>query len=281
MSMGLPGDLTGAFEKDSASSNKDTTGATRITAGIDVGSRTCKVVLLDENAEILGTSIEKSGIESSETAQEMVTDIVETVGAEKPALDATVATGYGRGNVDFADQNVTEITCHARGLIEQFPEARGLIDIGGQDSKVIKLENGQVIDFAMNDKCAAGTGKFLESMAETLDLQLSEIGPLAKNADEATELTSTCAVFAESEVITQIHQGAPREEIVAGICDSVVDQIMGQVERVGLEPPIAMTGGVARNEGVRRGLEAALDTDLLVPENPQIVGALGAALKAT
>jgi predicted CoA-substrate-specific enzyme activase len=235
-------------------------------------------VLLDGESTVVSAAVEQSGIDADETARSALQDLLAAQSLTEADLASIVATGYGRGNVDFADKNVTEITCHARGVAELFPQARGVIDIGGQDSKVIELDSGQVIDFAMNDKCAAGTGKYLESMAETLEIELSEMGALERGAEEATPLSSTCAVFAESEVISQIHQGAKRPALVAGICESVVDQIMGQVERVGLEPPIAMTGGVARNEGVRRRLEAALETDLLVPEDPQIVGAHGAAL---
>jgi len=269
---------SGTAARPGAVATQSVTDGDGLAAGIDVGSRTCKVVLLDGDASVLDAAVEESGIEADETARSVLQDLLAAQSLAEADLESIVATGYGRGNVEFADKNVTEITCHARGVVEMFPQARGVIDIGGQDSKVIKLDGDQVVDFAMNDKCAAGTGKFLESMAETLEIDLSEMGTLEQAADEVTPLSSTCAVFAESEVISQIHQGAGRSALVAGICESVVDQIMGQVERVGIEPPIAMTGGVARNEGVLRRLEAALETDLLVPEEPQIVGAHGAAL---
>ncbi|MGM0472136.1 MAG: acyl-CoA dehydratase activase [Bacillota bacterium] len=248
---------------------------------MDVGSRTCKGVIIDQTNNLWATVVKKSGIESQENAYRTLEELLSQLGIDQEDIVSIVATGYGRGNVEFADRNVTEITCHARGAHFLFPEIAGLIDIGGQDSKVIKLDDqGQVIDFAMNDKCAAGTGKFLEVMAETLEVPLTEMGSLAQEAEDGIKLSSICTVFAESEVISHIHQGVSQEEIVAGLCNSVVNKVMSQAERVRLTPPLAMTGGVAKNGGVVQALERALDTQLLISDDPQIVGALGAALLA-
>lgn len=266
---------TGVTTFDTPSEDEEIT----VYAGIDVGSRTCKGALVDSDERFLAAVVNESGIESEDSAQQTLQELLEHLDIKQHQVAGVVATGYGRGNVEFADKNVTEITCHAKGTHHLFPTVKGLIDIGGQDSKVIKLDDGgNVVDFAMNDKCAAGTGKFLEVMADTLEEPLDELGKLAQNAENSVALSNMCTVFAESEVISQIHQGVPKAEIVAGICDSVVDQITSQAERVNLSSPLAMTGGVAKNNGVVRSLETELETELRIPEQPQTVGALGAAL---
>jgi predicted CoA-substrate-specific enzyme activase len=192
-----------------------------------------------------------------------------------------VATGYGRVAVEFADTQVTEISCYARGIHHLYPEVMTVIDIGGQDSKVVAVgPGGKPLDFAMNDKCAAGTGRFLEVIARAMELDLEDMGPNALRARRAADISSTCTVFAESEVVTLVAEGVPREEIVAGICRSIARRVGGMARRVGVEPPVAFAGGVAKNVGVVRALEEVLGETLIVPEEPQIVGALGAALVA-
>jgi predicted CoA-substrate-specific enzyme activase len=176
---------------------------------------------------------------------------------------------------------VTEISCYARGIHHLYPQVQTVIDIGGQDSKVVAVgPGGRPLDFAMNDKCAAGTGRFLEVIARALELDLEDIGPRALRARRAADISSTCTVFAESEVVTLVAEGVPREEIVAGICRSIAKRVGGMARRVGVEPPVAFAGGVAKNVGVVRALEEVLGEALIVPEEPQIVGALGAALVA-
>ena len=202
-------------------------------------------------------------------------------GIVKSDVARVVATGYGRGSIDFAAKSVTEITCHAIGARKLFHEARTVIDIGGQDSKVIRLaKDGRVDDFAMNDKCAAGTGRFLEVMARSLDTDLQSLGRLSTLSREDVRISSTCTVFAESEVVALVAKGTAKEDIIRGLHRSVAERIYAMVARLRAEGPFVMTGGVAKNSGVVAALEERLKTRLLLPDEPQIVGALGAAIVA-
>ncbi|MBN2232708.1 MAG: hypothetical protein JW781_07820 [Deltaproteobacteria bacterium] len=194
---------------------------------------------------------------------------------------AVVGTGYGRRNVHGARRTVTEISCHARAAAACFPGARGVIDIGGQDSKVIRLDaEGRVEDFLMNDKCAAGTGKFLQVMAQTLHLELEELGPRSLGTDAVRQITSTCTVFAESEVISLLAAGEDVPTLAASIHRAMARRVAGMVRQLRLAGPLVFTGGVARNPGMVRALEGVLDRTLRVPDHPQIMGAWGAALMA-
>ncbi|AZR73062.1 2-hydroxyglutaryl-CoA dehydratase [Anoxybacter fermentans] len=250
-------------------------------AGIDVGSRTCKGVIIDTEGKIISTGLLKTGVECKKNAYKLFQNILDNVGIDKSQVKFVVGTGYGRNNIEFAQKKITEITCHARGAHYLFPEIRGLVDIGGQDSKVIRLdEKGRVLDFSMNDKCAAGTGRFLEMMALTMDLTLDEMGKLAKMAKQRVSLSSVCTVFAESEIITYIHEGVAQEDIIAGLCESVANRVMELAKKVKISFPVAMTGGVAKNLGVVKALEKKFGFPLKIPKTPQLVGALGAALLA-
>ena len=192
-----------------------------------------------------------------------------------------MATGYGRNNVEFAQKAVTEITCHAAGAHFQDPSARSVIDIGGQDSKAIALDQkGHVIDFAMNDKCAAGTGRFLEVMARALEVDLDAFGDMSLQADAPASISSLCTVFAESEVISLISRGEKRENIIAGIHDSIGARVVAMANRIGLIKPLMMTGGVARNKGVVKALEMKSGLPIVVLKLAQVNGAIGAALIA-
>jgi len=249
-------------------------------AGIDVGSLSAEAVLL-RNGTILAYSILPTGANSRGAAERALDEALEKAGIRQDDIAATVATGYGRINVPFAARQVTEISCHARGVTHLFPDARTVIDIGGQDSKAIRVApGGKVLDFAMNDKCAAGTGRFLEVMARALEVELAELGNLALEARKAAAISSMCTVFAESEVVSLIAQGVPRDEIARGLCNAVAERIANLVHRVGLEPQVVMTGGVAKNAGVVRAIEEKLGERLVIPPEPQITGALGAALLA-
>jgi len=193
-----------------------------------------------------------------------------------------VATGYGRNSVRVADRAVTEITCHAAGAVFLRPGVRTVIDIGGQDSKIIVLEeNGRVKDFAMNDKCAAGTGRFLEVMARALEVDLDQFGAFAANAERPAAISSLCTVFAESEVISLIAKGEIRENIIAGIHDAVSARVMAMAGRLDLREPMMMTGGVAKNSGVVRALERRSGLAIEVSPLAQVTGAIGAALIAS
>jgi predicted CoA-substrate-specific enzyme activase len=193
-----------------------------------------------------------------------------------------VATGYGRVSVDFAPRRFTEIACHARGAYHHNPQIRTVIDIGGQDSKVIKLNAaGSVVDFCMNDKCAAGTGKFLEIMARTLTVDLEDLGRVAAAATSPCALSSTCSVFAESEVVSLLAEGARREDLLAGVCRAVARRVGNMAARMGLEGDVVFVGGVSKNLGVRQELQEFLGIEFFeFPADPQLNGALGAALLA-
>jgi len=193
-------------------------------------------------------------------------------------IQKTVATGYGRINVPFADKNITEISCHARGALYFYPGTRLVIDIGGQDSKVIRIdENENPFDFLMNDKCAAGTGRFLEVMAHALEIDLTHFGEIFLQTSDKADITSTCTVFAESEIVSLIGHGEDKNKIVKGLIYSVANRVASMVERVGLAEPVCMTGGVAKNLGVVKAVEETLKVKISLPSEPQIIGALGAA----
>lgn len=251
-----------------------------VVAGIDVGSLSAEVVLL-EGERLLGYVILPTGSNSKTAAERALEAALEKTGLTRQAVRYIIATGYGRISVPFADKRVTEITCHGRGAYHLLPGARTVIDIGGQDSKVIRLnDRGTVVDFAMNEKCAAGTGRFLEVMAQALEVELEEMGALGLAAARPVPISSMCTVFAESEVVSLIAQGLPREEIARGLHEAIADRTAGLAYRVGLEERVIMTGGVAKNSGVVRCLEEKLKTSIYIPPEPQIAGALGAALLA-
>ena len=249
--------------------------------GIDIGALTVKAVALDEAGAVVASDLVRARHDSRQVAARLVQAMLvpESIAAEE--VGYTVVTGYGRVTYDAANEEVSEITCHARGAIHLFPTARTVIDIGGQDSKVIRVHSrGYVTDFAMNDKCAAGTGRFLEVMAEALEVGVEELGPLSRQSQRPATISSTCTVFAESEVIAQMSRGAPKEDIVAGVHTAIASRVAGLAGQVGLEEVVVMTGGVAKNVGVVRALEKQIGLPIQLPSEPQLVGALGAALLA-
>ena len=249
-------------------------------AGIDIGSITAETVIL-RDGQILSSSILPTGANSRTAAERSLAAALREAGLRRDELLAIVTTGYGRASFPSASKMITEITCHARGAFFIRPETRTVIDIGGQDSKVIRLdEKGRNVDFQMNDKCAAGTGRFLEVMARALEVNLEDLGRLSRSAKQTIKISSMCTVFAESEVVSLIAENQPKEVILRGLHDAIADRILGMVHRVGLEKEVTLTGGVAKNEGVGRALEERLGVTLFVPPEPQIIGALGAALLA-
>jgi len=257
------------------------TGRRPLFAGIDIGSLSTDVVLLDAGGGVAGSAVVATGASTRKACAEALARALAGAGGGEADIAFAVATGYGRESVSSAGLRVTEITCHARGARHLFPEARTVFDIGGQDSKVIRLSpDGKVIDFAMNDKCAAGTGRFLEVMARALEMDLEEMGPRSLRSKKALAVSSMCTVFAESEVISLIASGAAPEDIARGIHAAVADRIAALAERTGIVPPAVMTGGVAKNPGARKALEDRFGLSLLVPVEPQTAGALGAALIA-
>ncbi len=251
-----------------------------LTAGIDIGSITAKAAVLRDGV-VLGTRVDLTGYNPSQASERVFAALLTQLGLGKASVDSVVATGYGRNAVGFAHRALTEIICHAAGAHHLLPGVRFIIDVGGQDSKAMLVDDsGRVRDFAMNDKCAAGTGRFLEVMARALEVELADLGDLALAAGKPACISSICTVFAESEVISLIAKGEPRENIIAGIHDAVAARVGALARRVGVRSPVMMTGGVARNTGVVRALEERLKEPLCVLESAQVIGAIGAAVMA-
>jgi predicted CoA-substrate-specific enzyme activase len=248
-------------------------------AGIDIGSTMTKAVITDGEGKVLGSVIGPTGAKHRHWAFQVMAEALDKTALVLEALDFIVATGYGRINVPFADKQITEITCHARGIRALFPTVRTVIDIGGQDSKGIKLDaGGKVINFVMNDKCAAGTGRFLEVIADTLGITLAEMGGLSLTAKEAVPISNTCTVFAEHEVTSRLAEGVGIPEIVAGLHAAIAGRVVNLVRTLGIEKDVAVTGGGAKNIGLVRAVEDRIGFPALVPEEPLLTGALGAAL---
>lgn len=249
-----------------------------ITVGIDVGSITTKAVLL--NGDQWQSLVLPTGWSPRDTGQNAFEQILAKSKLTRDDISYVVGTGYGRISLPFIDKAITEITCHARGAQHLVNGTNMVIDIGGQDSKVILIdEEGNVVNFVMNDKCAAGTGRFLQVMAAALGTDVSDLAVLAKGA-EPVQISSMCTVFAESEVVSLLAQGIPKERIIAGIHRSVASRVASMAERLGRGERITFTGGVARNDGVRAFLAKELGREVTVAPEPELAGALGAALLA-
>ncbi len=248
--------------------------------GVDIGSTTSKAVILDSKLNILSASVINTGT-GTLGPEKTVKAVLSKAGLNEKEIQYSVVTGYGRMTYQKADKQITEISCHARGTFFLKPNARTIIDIGGQDAKVIRLdEDGRVKNFAMNDKCAAGTGRFLEVMARILDCRINRLSVLSQKATEEINISNTCTVFAESEVISQLAAGVKRENVAKGAHKAVAKRVAGLAGRIGVEPDVVMTGGVALNKSVVDALEQEIKEKVTVLKKPQIVGALGAALYA-
>ncbi len=251
-----------------------------ITVGIDVGSITAKAAVVRDGRVVCDKLI-LTGYNARQAGENVFETILKELGIDASAVDKIISTGYGRNSVKMADKAVTEITCHAAGAHYLNPAVRAVIDIGGQDSKAIALDQaGKVKNFAMNDKCAAGTGRFLEVMAKALEVDLDDFGQFSLGADQPAKISSLCTVFAESEVISLIATGEKRENIIAGIHESIAARVVAMANRTGLQAPIMMTGGVARNIGVVKAIERKIGKTIEVSPQSQLTGAIGAALLA-
>lgn len=247
------------------------------TLGMDIGSTTSKCVILKDGSEMVANSLYTGGIGTGSPERARAEALV-VAGIDMRDIAATTATGYGRNRVEEADYNVSELLCHALGANLEFPEVRTIIDIGGQDAKVIALsENGKMKEFLMNDKCAAGTGRFLDVMAQVLQIPVAEMSQVYREAKSPAQISSTCTVFAESEVISQLSNGTALPDIVAGICDSVAARTASLAKRIAIVPKVCMSGGVAQNEGVRSALSGKLGEEILFSPKAQLFGAIGAA----
>jgi predicted CoA-substrate-specific enzyme activase len=249
--------------------------------GIDVGSTQTKGVVLDEAGRVAGRALLDLEYSMAHAAETVFTAAVENAGLRAEDIAYIVATGYGRYRVTFGDAQVTEISCHARGAVAAYPATRVVLDIGGQDTKAIKVTpEGEVANFAMNDKCAAGTGRFLGAASSALELELSELGPMAMRATNPVTITTTCTVFAESEIIGHLSRGRHSEDVVMGMHYSVAKRCSALVRRVGLEPEVTFTGGVSRNVAMVALLTDILGTELNVSPDAHFTGAIGAGLFA-
>jgi (R)-2-hydroxyacyl-CoA dehydratese activating ATPase len=248
-------------------------------AGIDIGSTMTKVVIVDHNETILASVIGPTGAEHRHLGLRLADECIKKAGLVFEQLEFIVATGYGRINVPFADKQVTEITCHGRGIRALFPAARTILDVGGQDSKGIKLNaEGKVVNFIMNDKCAAGTGRFLEVIAETLGVRLQDMGALSLTAKKSVAISSICTVFAEHEVTSRLAEGAAIPDIIAGLHAAIAGRAVGLLRNLGIEKEAAFTGGGAKNIGLVRAVEERVGFPVCVAPEPLLTGALGAAL---
>ena len=252
-----------------------------ITVGIDVGSITTKAAVV-KDGKLISDKVIMTGYNAQDAGAKVYEKIMGELGLKPSSVTRIISTGYGRKSVTIADKAVTEITCHAVGAHFLNPSVRAIIDIGGQDSKAIVVdESGAVKDFAMNDKCAAGTGRFLEVMARALEVDLDHFGKFSLKADMPAKISSLCTVFAESEVISLISKGEKRENIIAGIHESIAARVVAMAGRIGLGAPVMMTGGVAKNEGVVKALENKTGHRMEVSDKAQVTGAIGAALIAS
>ena len=251
-----------------------------LVAGVDAGSNTTKIILMEED-QILSRGIIKTGAKSLDAVKDLLQHILEQQHKKIEDMGGIVATGYGRNYIPFATFQATEIFCHAKGVFRTMPQVRTIIDIGGQDSKVIYLDNnGRVADFVMNDKCAAGTGRFIESLAMALSVPLEEMGTLSVSVEKEITISSTCTVFAESEVVSYVAQGFPKSDIISGVHHALAGRVVSMARRREIRPELCMTGGVAKNIGVVRWIEKELGESVEIPEEPQLTGAIGAAMIA-
>jgi (R)-2-hydroxyacyl-CoA dehydratese activating ATPase len=245
-------------------------------AGIDIGSTMTKAVIVSDT--LVSSVIGPTGPEHRRLANKVMEEALASASLVFGDLAYVVATGYGRINVPFADKQVTEITCHAKGLFSLLPTAKTIVDIGGQDSKGIKLKDGKVVSFVMNDKCAAGTGRFLEVIADALGVPLEKLGELSLSAEKAAAISNTCTVFAEQEVTSQLANGEPVSNLVAGIHEAIATRIYSMVSKLKIIPDVAITGGGAKNIGLIKALEEKFGYPVLVPPEPLLTGAMGAAI---
>jgi len=250
-------------------------------AGVDVGSTQTKAVIINEGRRIVSRSLIDTGANVVRAAENAYAEALRNGDIREEEVEYVVGTGYGRYKVSFGDTQITEISCHGRGAVHMYPGTRTVVDMGGQDTKAIRVRpNGEILDFCMNDKCAAGTGRFLGAAASALEIPLSELGPTALRAEKAVKISTTCTVFAESEVISWLGKGKKIEDILLGVHQSIVSRSLGLMRRVGIEPEVTFTGGVTLNVGMVEVLNKALGYPVNVSEESHYMGALGAALFA-
>jgi (R)-2-hydroxyacyl-CoA dehydratese activating ATPase len=250
-------------------------------AGVDVGSTQTKAVIVDEHRVIVARALTMTGANVIRAAEESYAEALRSADIEEEEVEYVVGTGYGRYKVTFGNTQVTEISCHGRGAVHMFPNTRTVVDMGGQDTKAIKVApSGEIVDFCMNDKCAAGTGRFLGAASSALGIDLDQLGPTALRGEKPVKISTTCTVFAESEVLAWLGRGKKIEDILLGVHQSIAGRSAGLARRVGIESEVTFTGGVAKNLAMIDTLTQALGAPLNVSDDSHYMGALGAALFA-
>ncbi len=250
-------------------------------AGVDVGSTQTKAVIINEEREIVGRALLPTGANVIKAAEDAYAQALTELGIREEEVEYVIGTGYGRYRVTFGNTQITEISCHGRGAVHMFPGTRTVVDMGGQDTKAIKIaEDGEIVDFCMNDKCAAGTGRFLGAAAAALEIPLDDLGSTALKSEKPVRISTTCTVFAESEVLAWLGKGKKIEDILWGVHLSIASRSAGLLRRVGVVDEVTFTGGVTRNVAMIKSLEERLEAKLNVSEDSHYMGALGAALFA-
>ena len=247
-------------------------------AGVDIGSTMTKVVIMDEDEEVCSRIVGTTGAEHRRLANKVMEEALKQANLPFNEISYVVATGYGRVNVPFADRQITELSCHTKGVSALFPNVRIAIDIGGQDAKGMKIINGNLVDFVMYDKCAAGTGRFLEVISDALGIKVEDLGSISLRSTNKVKISSVCTIFAQQEVVSYLSEGTPLEDIVAGLHDAIAGRVVRMVKRLKIEPDVVLTGGVANNIGVVKAVRENIGCEVLVPEDPLLSGALGAAI---
>jgi len=251
-----------------------------ITAGIDCGAKNTKVVIR-KDGEVIAKSLVLSGFDQKAAAEEALEMALKEANLSKKDIEHVTATGVGMKQASFANDTITEVGSAAKGTVFLFPSARTVIDVGAEEGRAIRADGtGKVIDFAINEKCAAGSGAFTEAMARALEVPLEKMGELSLKSQNAVPMNAQCAIFAESEVVSLIHAKTPKEDIVRAVHDAIASRITSMVRRVGIEREVALVGGVARNVGFVKSMKEDLELEMLIPEDPEFVGALGAAIAA-
>ena len=251
-----------------------------ITAGIDMGSKTVKVVIV-KDGEIVGKHITLAGFEGFEVAKETFAAALAEAQISADEVEGIVATGAGRKHAPFTDRDITEVGSGAKGAFKLYPKVRTVIDVGAEEGRAIRCtDNGKVLDFALNEKCAAGAGAFTEAMSRALEVPIEELGPMSQRAKNAIPMNAQCAVFAESEVVSLLHSRTTKEDIARSVHDAIASRIVSLAKKVGFEPDVVFIGGVAHNVGFVDSLERALECKVTIPDHPEFIGAYGAALAA-
>jgi benzoyl-CoA reductase subunit D len=251
-----------------------------ITAGIDMGSKTIKVAIL-QDGEVVGKAITSAGLESREAAEKAFAEALDVAGITRDEVERIVATGSGRKHAPYTDQDMTEVRADTWGAIKLYPAARTVIDVGAEEGRAIRCnEKGKVLDFALNEKCAAGAGAFTESMSRALEVKIEDLGTMSLESKSAIPMNAQCAVFAESEVVSLLHNKVPKEDIARAVHDAIASRIVSLARKVGFQPEVVLIGGVAHNVGFVDSLERTLECKVVIPKDPEYVGAYGTALAA-